>query len=73
MNNFMMKISNIIPEWLLKYLKKREIESEVVNFKVTKAIHFLSSYTFYFVQLKTPKIYANTCGSSNIKTIFDRI
>ena len=47
MNNFMMKISNIIPEWLLKYLKKREIESEEVNFKVTKAIHFLSSCTFF--------------------------
>ena len=46
MNNFMMKISNIIPEWLLEILQKREIESEEVNFKVTKAIHFLSSYTF---------------------------
>ena len=55
MNNFMMKISNVIPEWLLKYLKKREIESEEVNFKVTKAIHFLSSYTFYFVQLKNTR------------------
>ena len=42
MNNFMMKISKL-------YQKKREIESEEVNFKVTKAIHFLSSYTFYFV------------------------
>ena len=48
----MMKMSNIIPEWLLEILQKREIESEEVNFKVTKAIHFLSSYTFYFVQLK---------------------
>jgi hypothetical protein len=52
MNNFMMKMSNIIPEWLLEILQKREIESEEVNFKVTKAKHFLSSYTFYFVQLK---------------------
>ena len=52
MNNFMMKMSNIIPEWLLEILEKREIECEEVNFKVTKAIHFLSSYTFYFVLLK---------------------
>ena len=52
MNNFMMKMSNIIPEWLLEILQKREIESEEVNFKVTKAKHFLSSYTFYFFQLK---------------------
>ena len=55
MNNFMMKMSNIIPEWLLEILEKREIECEEVNFKVTKAIHFLSSYTFYFVQLKNTK------------------
>ena len=41
MNNFMMKMSNIIPEWLLEILEKREIECEEVNFKVTKAIHFL--------------------------------
>ena len=45
MNNFMMKMSNIIPEWLLEILEKREIECSEVNFKVTKAIHFLSSYT----------------------------
>ena len=57
MNNFMMKISNIIPEWLLKYLKKREIESEEVNFKVTKAIHFLSSYTFFRVLDLPPVIH----------------
>ena len=38
-----------------KYLKKVEIECEEVNFKVTKAIHFLSSYTFYFVQLKNTR------------------
>ena len=55
MNNFMMKMSNIIPEWLLEILEKREIECEEVNFKVTKAIHFLSSYTFYFVQLKNTR------------------
>ena len=55
MNNFMMKMSNIIPEWLLDILEKREIECEEVNFKVTKAIHFLSSYTFYFVQLKNTR------------------
>ena len=55
MNDFMMKMSNIIPEWLLEILEKREIECEEVNFKVTKAIHFLSSYTFYFVQLKNTR------------------